>query len=549
MRFASMVRSPLAFLSLVVSPLAAAPNITAIANAASNITFNSPLAQGSIFIIKGAELGPANLMVAAAPFQATTLGGTSVEITVGSTTVNALMYYTSAGQVAALLPSNTPTGTGAFTVVFNGQRSNSVNRGIAAANVGIFTVDSSGGGPAIVTYPDYSLVSGFRAIPPAVCGGPNTVCGAANPGDTLILWATGLGPVSGSDASGAGLGQSMPNVPLSLWLGGVRVPVIYQGRSGCCIGEDQIVFTVPDNVPTGCGVPLVIQIGTGGNTVSNSTVLPVARGSRNCTPLAPGAATVNADRLAATGTLAVGEVRLEKNLNRAGNGFEDSARYQFFKLTLRPQALPFVASDDLLPLGTCAVENSSIGDSSDYYFSGFAALAGAASLSLRGPNGTVTIPQNNGNWSVISPNGSVLAPGTLTVTGTAGRDVGAFTANLAVPALPTLTSPANTPNLAVNRSDGLTVTWQGGDPGLRVRITLFSSTDSSGALNAGAECRVSAAAGTFTIPPYVLSGLPATGFASLGFGVEIPAAFSASGIDLGALDLSLLRTAIPLTLR
>lgn len=544
-----MVRSALTFVCLAVSPLVAAPSITGLANAASNITFNSPLAQGSIFIIKGAELGPATLLVAPAPFQTTTLGGTSVEVTVGATTVNALMYYTSAGQVAALLPSNTPTGTGTFTVIFNGQRSNSVSRGVAAANVGIFTIDSSGGGPAIVTYPDYSLVSGFRAIPPAVCGGPNTVCGAANPGDTLILWATGLGPVSGSDASGAGLGQSMPNVPLSLWLGGVRVPIVYQGRSGCCIGEDQIVFTVPDNVPTGCGVPLVVQIGTGGNTVSNSTTLPVARGSRNCTPLAPGAATVNVERLAATGTVAVGEVRLDKDLNRAGNGYEDSAKYEFFKLTLRPQALPFVASDDLLPPGTCTVENSSIGDSSGYYFSEFVALAGGASLSLRGPNGTATIPQNNGDWSIISPNGSILAPGTLTISGPGGRDVGAFTANIAVPALPTLTSPANTPNLVVNRSDGLTVTWQGGDPGLRVRITLFNSTDSSGSLNAAAECRASARAGTFTIPPYVLSGLPATGFGSLGFGVEIPGAFSAPGLDVGSLDVSILRTRIPITLR
>jgi hypothetical protein len=37
-----------------------------------------------------------------------------VAVTVGSTTVNALMYYTSDKQVAALLPSNTPTGAEAL---------------------------------------------------------------------------------------------------------------------------------------------------------------------------------------------------------------------------------------------------------------------------------------------------------------------------------------------------------------------------------------------------------------------------------------------------
>ena len=38
--------------------------------------------------------------------------------------------------------------------------------------------------------------------------------------------------------------------------------MVYQSRSGCCIAEDQIVFKVPNNVGTGCAVPLVVQIGT-----------------------------------------------------------------------------------------------------------------------------------------------------------------------------------------------------------------------------------------------------------------------------------------------
>ena len=33
--------------------------------------------------------------------------------------------------------------------------------------------------------------------------GVYTTCGAANPGDVLTIWATGLGPVAGSDAPGA----------------------------------------------------------------------------------------------------------------------------------------------------------------------------------------------------------------------------------------------------------------------------------------------------------------------------------------------------------
>jgi hypothetical protein len=143
--------------------------------------------------------------------------------------------------------------------------------------VGILTLDSSGQGPAIITYPDYGLVSAAKA---ANCGGPNTACGAANPGDTLTLWGTGLGSVGGDDASGAGLGQNMPNIPLTVWLGGAQAPVSYQGRSGCCVGLDQIVFTVPSKVPTGCAVPLVVQIGTTTNTVSNTAQPDAAAQSR-----------------------------------------------------------------------------------------------------------------------------------------------------------------------------------------------------------------------------------------------------------------------------
>ena len=299
-------------ISAAIARLSAAPVITSVANAASNIPFNSPIAQGAVFVIKGSSLGPADISVATAPFQNTNLSGTSVAVTVGSTTVNALMYYTSDKQVAALLPSNTPTGAGSFTVTYNGQTSAAVGHGITASNVGILTLDSSGQGPAIITYPDYGLVSAAKA---ANCGGPNTACGAANPGDTLTLWGTGLGPVTGDDASGAGLGQNMPNIPLTVWLGGVQAPVSYQGRSGCCVGLDQVVFTVPNNVPTGCAVPLVVQVGTTTNTVSNTAVLPVANGRRDCTPSNSAFTSVNIEQGVMAGPVTFASLELDKFFN------------------------------------------------------------------------------------------------------------------------------------------------------------------------------------------------------------------------------------------
>ena len=170
--------------------LAAAPTINGIGNSASNRLFSSPIAQGGIFIIQGSGLGPANISISSAPFQSTTLSNTSVSITfpsgTGTTTVSALMYYTSATQIAALLPSNTPTGTEVFTVTYNGQPSSAVNHGIVANNVGVFTLDSSGQGPGIATTP---TTAWFRPPRPPTAEGP-APRGAANPGDTLSLWAT-----------------------------------------------------------------------------------------------------------------------------------------------------------------------------------------------------------------------------------------------------------------------------------------------------------------------------------------------------------------------
>src|SRR5690348_778538 len=84
--------------------LAAAPAVFNVQNAVTNIPQGLPNAQiapGSLFVVKGSGLGPANIAVASAAFQTTTLSGTSVAVTSGGTTVNAPMYYTSATQVAA----------------------------------------------------------------------------------------------------------------------------------------------------------------------------------------------------------------------------------------------------------------------------------------------------------------------------------------------------------------------------------------------------------------------------------------------------------------
>jgi uncharacterized protein (TIGR03437 family) len=512
------------------------PGISAVTNAASNILPGLPnggIAQGAIFIVYGSGLGPARIVISPAPFQSTTLSDTSVAVTVGGTKVNAPLYYTSAGQVAALLPSNTPTGTGTIMVTYNGRSSPPTTPiTVVANNVGVFTVGSDGQGAAIVTYPDYSLVSPAKD---ATCGGPSTPCGAANPGDTLILWATGLGPATADDASG--LGQNMPAIPLKVWLGGVQAPVIYQGRSGCCIGEDQIVFTVPAGVPTGCAVPLLLEIG---NQTSNSTLVPVAAGSRQCTPTNAALATVDAQQLVASGSYSFASIALETVLNGAGKGSSDIAKFQFAHInSFNHGAGPFAITylDDQ-PLGTCTVYNAL----SPKQYNGLSATTtdadAGANLTVTGPNGSRVLAAGPGQSAVtISPTATYLSPGAYTVTGSGGADIGAFSAAFTVPTPPTLTSPSPTNHPAVTRANGMTVTWTGGAPNTTVQLQLQGPTDSTYSNGALVFCNVDATAGTFTIPPYALEALPASTSAGLVFVQQtawIP--FTASGLDSGMIQ-------------
>ena len=92
-----------------------------IVNAASFMAPGLPagaIARGSIFSIFGGHLGPASSPPLAFPLS-TTLGGVSITVTQGTTAVNAIPLYVSAGQINCLVPYATQ-GSTATIVVQNG---------------------------------------------------------------------------------------------------------------------------------------------------------------------------------------------------------------------------------------------------------------------------------------------------------------------------------------------------------------------------------------------------------------------------------------------
>ena len=305
--------------------------LNAVVNAAS---YTSDVAQGSIFVIFGTGLGPAKLIQASSFPLSTTLSGTSVKVQVGSAAVDAIPIYTSATQVAAVLPSGTPPGSGFVTVAYNGTASNSAGIHVVANSFGAFTAGATGSGPA--------SLQNFNSATDVPL---NTLLRSAVPGQTAILYGTGLGPVAGNEAAGALPGNLTTDV--QIFVGANSAAVSYAGRAGCCAGLDQINFTVPQGVE-GCFVPVAVR---SGGVISNFTTMSIAGGGQTCSdPLSFSAADLT--QISQAGALRTGQIALTRTV--VGGATTDSFTATFGKDTLAGVLTTVVAPS----LGTCLVSTT-----------------------------------------------------------------------------------------------------------------------------------------------------------------------------------------------
>ncbi len=510
------------------------PHVTSVVNSASNALAGLPnagVAPGSIIVAYGNSLGPATLVTAPGYPWPATLSGTSAQITVGGKSVNLLLYYTSANQIAGLLPSSTPTGTGTITVTYNDQVGSSSPISVLANNLGVYTVSQNGSGAGIVTFPDYTLVSQTKD---ANCGAPQTNCGAANPGETLIIWGTGLGAVTGDEAS-VPLPGDMPNLPVQVLIGGVSANVVYRGRSGCCVGEDQIAFVVPNNL-SGCLVPLVIQIG---NQVSNFSSIAVAPAGRTCVPainlVPPAVSAIAQPRLALA--------QFTRQINPPAQSptdpqSSDDVVVNSVKLGISGAQLSI--RSDGPPLGTCLAATVDPGKSDPPIL---ALLDAGTALSVRGPAATSrTIPKSGIQFSAhlgdTTP-GNFLDTGVFTFSGPGGADVGTISAPFTVPQFAWTNRPSGGGSFAISRSQGAKIAWTGGDPNGYIQILGSAGSPSSpGSINFA--CNARTADGSFTLPQSLLLSLPAGGFANITVrSTSAATTFTATGLDVGAIALDI----------
>ncbi len=390
-------------LLLATPALLAQPFVSAggIVNAAAYQAPSSPggaIAQGSVFTIFGANLGPPFPGNVASRFPVdTTLAGVSVRLVhqLGQTFA-AIPLFVSATQINAILPSATPVGLVTVSVTFNGRTSNLEAFKVVKSSFGVFTRNSGGTGPAIAQ----------NFVTPASLP-LNAPAAPAMPGQTVILWGTGLGPVPGSDADPPN--PANRSDPLEITLAGRPVQADYQGRSGCCAGVDQINLRIPADAPTGCAVPLLVRLQ--GGVFANFATISISSDGGPCSDA----------------------FNLPGRAGRWGdvNLFTDSATALFAE-SEPPARFP--------PAGSCTSTFSPTGR----------ILSAGPVLNL---NGSISLPGDPpGNH--IRRNLS-LGPGNFSIEAPGGPDIGAFRASLTVAPGFTWTT------LTGSRAAGLTASWTG----------------------------------------------------------------------------------------
>jgi uncharacterized protein (TIGR03437 family) len=485
-----------------------APSISQVINNYSLVPSgfpNSGISPGSLFIIKGGSMASATtvsaLQSSAAPGLPATLNGAGVSVTVNGTTVTPAFYYAISTQLALVLPSNTPVGAGTVTVTYNGQTSLPYNIQVVANAFGFAAYYGNGSGLGLSTNAsNYALYNYTNSIPP---------------GTTVVLYGSGLGADPARDTVYTPVAFSI-NSLAHIYVGGIDSSIFYQGASGYP-GLNEIDVTIPAGATTGCHVPVVGVNAAGVPT--NFITLPIGAGV--CEDPASGLDGTMLSTLSAQAKVNAGSITVTVPLD--GNGIPSSTvvsstPVSFYAYT----GAGFGAQPGIVSSGGCVANSIPYSTATNGLETGQIMVIGQNLLlepSIAGTDSYALLP------GTVGPGGSV----TFQVESSA--QVGGFTATVTIPS-PSLNWTNQSAAITVTRSQGLDVTWTGGQTGTYVSISGFQGGLPNGA-NALFSCIAPVSAGQFTVPPYVFASLP-NNSVTIGLANQTMAVtFSAAEIDYG----------------
>jgi uncharacterized protein (TIGR03437 family) len=232
----------------------AQPTVGGIVNGASFVQ-GQAIAPGSLFSIFGTNLASTTAAADTIPLS-TTLGGVSVKFVSSTATAEAPLLFLQSNQINAVVPQNiVPSGTTeeVSVIVTNGSVSS------PAAKVSVFEFS-----PAVFSVGTLAAAQntdGSLAQPVGSISGRATH--PATIGSTIVIYATGLGPVDTPIADGAippaGKVINTLHKPF-VSIGNMSATIQFCGLSPQFVGVYQLNVIVPNAVP-GDAVPIVLTLG------------------------------------------------------------------------------------------------------------------------------------------------------------------------------------------------------------------------------------------------------------------------------------------------
>jgi uncharacterized protein (TIGR03437 family) len=230
-------------------------NPLGVLNAATFAPPTFPISGGTLLSLFGSGLTPRSEGANAVPLP-TSLAGVSVTVNGVLAPLLTVTKTANFDQINLQVPFATSGQNAAIVVNNNGDLSNEVRVPVAASSPGIFSVSQSGIGSGIITHANFQ---------------PVTEQDAAAPGETVVIFLTGLGALNPP----AGDGAPGPVNPLSR-VTDQNVQVLFDNEAGGCRPQDppgvpcfvgaapnfvglyQINVTIPSAVVGGAAVPVAI---------------------------------------------------------------------------------------------------------------------------------------------------------------------------------------------------------------------------------------------------------------------------------------------------
>jgi uncharacterized protein (TIGR03437 family) len=178
------------------------------------------------------------------------------------------VYYVSPGQVNVQVPADLPSGAVPVVVAHNGRSSEPVNLEIKERAGGLLA-------PASFKVGDKQYAAALHASGGFVSNGsiPNVGNAPAVPGETLVFYGIGFGPVTPTVQPGqVASGDTAVLNRVEFFFGDTPAEVRYAGLTPESVGLYQFNVVVPGGVPSG---DVQLRVLSGGEPIAQALWVPV----------------------------------------------------------------------------------------------------------------------------------------------------------------------------------------------------------------------------------------------------------------------------------